>query len=186
MKKIIILFVLIFLTFGLDAQESYIKNRWNLKVGYASYPTVYVSNHGIRFTDGNYRIESNYGLFKFLEVGGYIGYGRYAALLPIVGQGLIYKNMNVPYFGLNLNFHPLGFLIKKPFWLDVYLFGRYGGFYYATPENYVPPMGFYSEIRHGAGLSLYLTKHIGLFGEGSFSKLDTGLWNIRGGLTFKF
>jgi len=186
-KQSVILFALIFSFLTAGAQDSYIKNRWNIKVGYASYPGHLVSSHGIKHTFANYRIETNYGLFNFLEVGGHIGYSQYSALLPIVGQGLIYKNMNVPYFGLNVNFHPLGFLInKRDFRLDFYLFGRYGGFYYATPEDYVPPKGFYSEIRHGTGLSFYVTKHIGLYAEGSFSKLETDLWNIRGGVTFKF
>jgi len=186
-KATLILIVLISFLQIVDAQDSYIKNRWNIKAGYASYPGVYVSNSGIKLTTGNYRIETNYGLFNVLEVGGHLGYSRYAALLPILGQGLIYKNMNVPYLGLNVNFRPLGFLIKKrDFRLDFYLFGRYGGLYYATPQDYVPPKGFYSEIRHGAGLSFYITKHIGLYVEGSFGKLDTDLWNIRGGVTFKF
>ena len=186
-KQTVILLALLFSFLTVSAQDSYIKNRWNIKAGYASYPGYFVSSHGMRNNFGNIRLETNYGLFNFLEVGGHLGYSQFSALLPIVGQGLIYKNLNAPYFGLNVNFHPLGFLIKKrDFRFDLYLFGRYGGYYYATPETYVPPKGFYSEIRHGAGLAFYLTKHIGLYAEGSFSKSETKLWNVRGGLTFKF
>lgn len=186
-KATLILIVLISFLQIVDAQDSYIKNRWNIKAGYASYRGVYVSNSGIKLTTGNYRIEANYKILNSLEVGGYLGYSRYSSLFVIVGQGPIYKNLNVPYFGLNVNFHPLSFLIKKPdYRFDFYLLGRYGGLYYASPEAYVPKKGLYSEIRHGVGLAFYITKRFGLYAEGSFSKLDTDLWNIRGGVTFKF
>lgn len=188
MKKATLILI-VFLSFlqVVDAQDSNIKNRWNIKVGYASYRGVYFSNSGIKLSIGNYRIETNYKIFNSLEVGGYLGYSRYSAQLPIVGQGPIYKNLNVPYFGLNVNFHPLSFLIMKPdYRFDFYLLGRYGGLYYASPEAYVPKKGLYSEIRHGAGLSFYVTKHIGLYAEGSFPNVDFDQWNIRGGLTFRF
>ncbi len=187
-KQTVILILFIFSYLAVDAQESYIKNRWNIKASYASYPGQFISKHGIKNSFGNYRIETNYGLFNCLEIGGYLGYSRTSALYVITGGGLVYENMNTPFFGLNLNFHPLGFLIKKrDFRLDFYLLGRYGGSYYATPEGYnVPTKGFYSEIRHGAGLSFYLTKHIGIFGEYSFGILAKPSGNLRFGVSVKF
>ncbi len=185
-RTIIIIFILLSCCLPLSAQKSFIKDRWNVKAVYAVYPTVFFSQHGLRFTTGNYRLETTYGLFNFLELGGYLGYGRYSSQIVIVGQGPIYKNLNVPYFGLNLNFHPMGFLIKKPnFFFDLYLLGRYGGFYYASPDNYVPPKGFYSEIRHGVGLSIYPTKGFGLYVEGSFTSTNFNHWNYGGGLTLR-
>lgn len=186
-KSTFILIAYLSLCLVTNAQNSNIKNQWNLKVGYASYPGVYFSNSGVKFTIGNYRIEANYGILDFLEVGGHLAYSRYASQFIVLGQGPLYKHLNVPYFGLNVNFHPLSFLIKKPdFWFDFYLLGRYGGCYYASPDDYVPEKGFYSQIRHGGGLAFYITKHFGLYAEGSFNNVDYDQWNIRGGLSFRF
>lgn len=187
MKKYNALLILLFISFQiLDAQNSYIKDRWNIKAGYASYPGFYKSDSGIKESYGNYRLEANYGLLEFMEIGGYLGYSRVTSFLPVAGP-LYYENQNTPFFGFNLNFHPLTFLIRKPdFRLDLYLLGRYGGVYYSSPEGYSPGKGLLFQYQHGVGLSYYLSKHFGIFGEYSFGILAKASGNLRCGLSVKF
>lgn len=187
-KQSTILLALIFSCVTVFAQDSYIKNRWNFKVGYASYQGYFVSNHGSKQTFGNYRLEANYGILNFLETGLYLGYSRTTSMpVPVVGQGLIYENQNTPFFGIGLNFHPLTFLIKKPdFRFDLYLLGRYGGIYYSSPADYIPAKGLKFQNSQGAGLAFYITKHIGVFTEYSFSGLHVKSGNFRYGLSVKF
>jgi len=173
----------------LPAQDSSIKNRWNIKAGYSpNFSGLAVRNGIIRTMYGNYRIEANYGVTKFLETGIYLGYSRFTSFRnPISSPEFEYKNLNTPYFGLSWNFHLLPFFVKKPdFPIDLYLLGRYGGAYYTSPEDYIPSRGLHFECSHGVGLSGYFNKHVGLFVEGSFNQLHYSLWNVRGGLTFKF
>jgi len=186
MKKQIILIVFIFSFLALDAQDSYIKNRWNIKAGYASYPGLFISGSGIKQSYGNYRIEANYGLLNFLEIGGYLGYSRLASYLPVVGPFLA-ENQNTPFFGLNINLQLLPFIVKRPdFRFDLYLLARYGGVYYSSPENYYPAKGFLFQYQHGIGLAFYLWKHVGIFGEYSFGILAKSSGNLRYGLNVKF
>ena len=187
-KPSVILFALIFSILTVGAQDSYIKKRWNVKVGFASYPGLFVSNSGMKETYGNYRLEANYGILNFLETGLYLGYSRTSSQpVPVAGQGLIYQNQNTPFFGIGLNFHPLTFLIKEPdFRFDLYLMGRYGGIYYSSPADYIPAKGFLFQYQHGIGLAFYLWKHIGVFGEYSFGVLAKPAGNLRVGLSVKF
>jgi hypothetical protein len=187
-KQITILLALTFSFMTISAQDSYLKNRWNFKAGYASYPGFFVSNQGYKPTFGNYRLEANYGMLSFLETGLYLGYSRTTSMpVPVVGQGMIYQNQNTPFFGISLNFHPLTFLVKnRDFRFDLYLLGRYGGVYYSSPESYYPSKGFLFQYQHGAGLAFYLWKHIGIFSEYSFGVLAKPAGNLRVGLSYKF
>lgn len=167
------------------SQDSYIKNRWNFKFGYAEYNLAYFSNTRTRAVT-NYRVEANYGILEFLEVGGYLGWSRVSAYLPVVGPPN-YVNLDSPFFGVNINFHPLTFLIKKTdFRFDLYLLARYGGVYFSSPEGYYPWRGFQFQYHHGAGLAYYLNKHLGIFGEYSFGTLAKANGSLRLGLTLKF
>ncbi len=185
-KQILILFALITSFPALDAQDSYIKDRWNLKAGYARYDGLWLTKTKMKPTFPNYRIEANYGLLEFLEVGGYLGYSRFTAFVPQTGD-IISENHDAPFFGVGLNFHPLSFLIKKPdFRFDLYLLARYGGIYFSSPEGYVPQRGFQFQYHHGAGLAFYLTKHIGIFGEYSYGIPTVPSWSLRLGVSGKF
>lgn len=186
MKKQIILIVFIFSFLALEAQDSYIKNRWNIKAGYASYQGLFISHSGMKPSYGNYRIEANYGLLNFFEIGGYLGYSRLTSMLPVVGP-LKWDTQNTPFFGVNINIQLLPFIVKRPdFRFDLYLLGRYGGVYYSSPEDYSPPKGFLFQYQHGIGLAFYLWKHVGIFGEYSFGILAKSSGNLRYGLSVKF
>jgi hypothetical protein len=185
-RKAIFLILFIFSFFALHAQDSYIKNRWNIKAGYASYPGIYVSKSGMKVTYGNYRVEANYGILNFLEIGGYLGYSRLASYLPVVGK-FIWENQNTPFAGLNINLQLLPFVVKsRDFRFDLYLLGRYGGAYYSSPENYYPYKGLQFQYEHGLGVAFYLWKHVGIFGEYSFGLLAKPSGNFRGGVSVKF
>jgi hypothetical protein len=189
MKKQFVIFIaLIFSFLTVSAQDSYIKKCWNIKAGYGNYDGWFVSDHGVKNTFGNYRLEANYGVLNFLETGLYLGYSRTSSMpVPVVGQGLIYQNLNTPFFGVGLNFHPLTFLVKKPdFRFDAYLLGRYGGIYYSSSADYIPAKGLKFQNSQGLGLAFYITKHIGVYTEYSFSGLHMKSGNFRYGLSVKF
>jgi hypothetical protein len=183
-KLILILFALSIPFLAVYSQDSYIKNRLNIKAGYA-HNSNFLS-HSYRFVDANYRLEANYGFLKFLETGIYLGY-RWLDTYQKVDGVYHAKNVGVPFFGVVLNVHPLTFLIKRPdFRFDLYLLARYGGYYLATPENYLPPKGFYFQYHYGVGLAYYLTKHVGIFSEYSYVNLWRPSWGMRFGLSLKF
>lgn len=185
-RQSIIVLALTFSFMTVSAKDSYIKNRWSIKVGFTGYPGLYVSNSGMKETYGNYRLEANCGILNFLEIGGYLGYSRLSSYLPVTGP-FISENQNTPFFGVNINLQLLPFIVKSPdFRFDLYLLGRYGGVYYSSPENYYPYKGFLFQYQHGIGMAFYLWKHIGIFGEYSFGVLAKPAGNVRGGLTFKF
>jgi hypothetical protein len=185
-KQSLILIVFIFSCLTLDAGDYYIKNRWTVKASTASYPGLLVTNHGQKLSYGNYRVEANYGLLNFLEIGGYLGYSRLTSYLPVTGP-FISENQNTPFFGVNLNLQLLSFIVKRPdFRFDLYLLGRYGGVYYSSPENYYPYKGFLFQYHHGVGLAFYVRKHIGIFGEYSVGILAKSSGNLRYGLCVKF
>ena len=149
MKNIFIIVCLLF-SFNLTSQNLSVKNRWNIKAGYALYkthnydvPSIEIGGiyGGLRYLPkSNVRIELNYGVLKWLEVGGYFGLMSYKympaeAIYRAMAQGVV-GNLNdskkaiLPTFGVNANVHLLPFFVKneKCHW-DFYIPVRYGGFY---------------------------------------------------------
>ena len=108
-----------------SCQDSYIKGRWNFKLGYARYVTGTETNNKEDKT-GNIRLETNYGVLKNVEAGLYLGYSKF----PLWGQLSGYKDCATPFYGININFHMLPFFINaNDFRFDLYLTGNYGGRY---------------------------------------------------------
>lgn len=173
------------------SQNSYIKNRWNFKVGYARYRTgitKYESNKSKELTVGNYRIEANYGILNYLEIGAYFGYSRFDFFkINWADTTVSIKKYNTPFYGVNCNFHILPFLIKKDdFRFDLYITGKYGGLYFTIPGNH-NLHGHQNEYGIGAGFSFYIWKHFGLFTEYCFGKYFYDDKNkLRYGLSLKF
>lgn len=186
-RKAIILILFIFSFSVVHAQDSYIKNRWSFKAGYARYPGPEYPMFGKKETYNNFRLEANYGVLNFLEIGAHLGYCRSLAFnFNQADSSVSLLKLNTPFFGLDINVQLLPFLIKKPdFRFDLYLLGRYGGYYLPAPDHSSVMRGFYPEIRHGAGLAFYLTKQVGIFAEYSFTKLQIDQGALRYGISIK-
>lgn len=177
------------------AQDSYIKNRWNIKAGYARY-----KNGMSREKVGNYRMEVNYGILNYLEIGAYIGYSKFDYYHKIIADslnsgGYSVGDNNTLFYGASFNFHILPFLIKKDdFRFDLYVTGKFGGLYFTKPTPYRYTFngptfreGQIYEYGIGGGLSYYLGKHLGVFAEYCYGKYYFGDKNkLRYGLTLKF
>ncbi|MBN2521592.1 MAG: outer membrane beta-barrel protein [Bacteroidales bacterium] len=193
MKKIIFFLLLnSLIIINAYTKQSYIKNRWNFKVGYSRIKTgTHISGNNTKKIEvGNYRISANYGILNFFEVGGYLGYSRFRTY-EIVSQSSEYKEIeytNTPFYGINANFHLLPFFISKDdFRFDLYVTGKFGGHFYFTPNNYYPARGHISDYGIGIGIAFYLWKHIGIFAEYNYGKYDyDNQTDLRYGLTLKF
>ena len=186
----ILLFISALTTNNTYSQDSYINRRWNIKAGYARYKTGTMTGRKVE-TTGNYRLEINYGFLKFFETGIYIGSSRFDYLSQLDTSSYIPVYYFAPFYGVNLNFHGLPFLIKaENFRFDLYLTGKYGGLFLKRMRTGKQ----YHEIEYamGIGLCFYPWNHVGLFieycygnylFEDSFSNDHT---KFRYGLTFKF
>ncbi|MFZ4726451.1 MAG: outer membrane beta-barrel protein [Paludibacter sp.] len=197
MKQIALFFLLTFycLINTLNAQNALIKGRITVKASYSKYRPMFLNGA----KPGNWRMEINYGLMKYLETGIYIGYSRFYALsLHQVASGSNIGRTNSPFYGININIHLLPLLIKKDdFRFDLYLLGKFGGNYYFTNADYFPERGHRTEYGFGVGISFYLWKHTGIYAEysrGKYSYYDyppgtfenTLQANFRFGITYKF
>lgn len=193
-QKTLIFFIICYsLANNATSQNSLIKGRYNYKLGYASYPEQEPNGHRIP----NYRIQADYGLLKYLEVGIYTGYSRFSCY-NVAGGGDQGHPANTLFYGANLNFNPLGFVIKADdFRFDLYLTAKYGGHYKFIPENYSLPR-LMAEYSVGVGAAFYVWKHIGLFAEYNYGYFDhfvivyssnqhpTPPSMLRFGLTYKY
>ena len=192
LKKILFTGVISLLMLTSFGQDSYIKNRWNIKAGYARY------NKDFRHEKvGNYRIEVNYGILNNIEIGAYIGYSKFDYYREITTTDSLHKaymveDNNTPFYGASFNFHILPFLIKKDdFRFDLYITGKFGGVYFTKPAQYQSVFNFKEgniyEYGIGGGLSYYLGKHLGVFAEYCYGKYYIGESNkLRYGLAMKF
>lgn len=192
MKKVLCVLIIshLFVMFSFG-QESYIKNRLNFKAGYSRYETnrgKYSNGKIIPITVGNYRIETNYGISNLLETGIYVGYSKFQSFWMNWGDSTFnFTDCPTPFYGVTFNFHLLPLLIKEDdFRFDLYLLGKFGGIFFASPAKYYPT-GSSIEYGIGGGLTFYLWKHLGAYAEYSYGKyFFRDNTNFRYGLTFKF
>lgn len=139
-KRFLVIFAFALpLTSAAYSQDFSIKNRWNLRLNYSLHKTteIYPLGTGLNIPRSNYRIECNYGVLDWLEVGAYVGVMHYR-MLSIADSSEItldnlsdkYKKLYAPQFGVNANIHILPFFVKNPDckW-DLYVPVRYGGTY---------------------------------------------------------
>jgi hypothetical protein len=145
---------------------SNIKDRWNIKAGYS---IVLTRNH-MRydpFRHKRYNFELNYGFLDYVEAGIYGGYSSVKLFEFTSAHQGRYTTTDGYFYGLNCNFHPLPLLNKKEDrWLDLYLTAKLGGI---TISN----LKTLEEHCIGGGATVYLSKHLGIFGEynyGNFLK----------------
>ncbi len=179
-------------------QESYLKNRFNLKTAYSRYDTgssTFVNNKLKAIQTGNYRIEGNYGFYNSIEAGIYLGFSEYSFYdSELLMQNIIVsKNYFSPSYGININVHLLPFLIKeKDFRFDFYTSAKFGGIYFTTPDTYLNH-GHFNELFIGGGFTFYIWNHVGFFAEYGFNKiLNADQFNLgvndklRYGISIKF
>ncbi|MDL2228004.1 outer membrane beta-barrel protein [Odoribacter sp. OttesenSCG-928-L07] len=172
-----------------------IKNRWTLKASYASYTTAFHGSNSLGdfitvapdaiFTESrrkmtNFKIETGYGINKFIEVGAHVGFQHYEWMTGYVEEEYIaFSDINksfAPLFGVNLNFHILPFLVSanECKW-DLYLTAKYGGCYLPNREvEFIENTS--SKYRHeyglGIGVGYYIKNIMGFFAEYSVGQFD--------------
>jgi hypothetical protein len=157
----------------------------NYKASYSRYNTN-IRTYRERIQVGNFRIEANYGIRKFIEAGVYLGYskinsiGKRDSILTLTERPAIF-------YGINCNLHLFPLFVKEnDFRFDLYLSGKYGGLTFTSPKGFYPG-GTESEYSLGVGGSFYLTKHLGVYGEYTYGKYffkDNS--KFRYGITLKF
>jgi len=166
------------------AQHYSIKDRWIIKIGYSSYPDLGQSLGNEKSVSPTFHIESNYGLLDFLEIGGYMGYSSIKTTSSIMSGGFNkLNNTNVIFYGVKPNLHFLPFLIKsEKFRFDLYVSGKFGGFYRFSGEDEFPTRGHTFDYGIYLGGAFYFGEHWGLFGEYGIGNYASHLF----GLGFKF
>lgn len=169
---------------ALGQKSDYIKNRWNVKIGYSDYVNGNRINHKVQ-KNGHWRLEANYGITKYLEIGAYLGFTKFKHYQHSGGTGVMVEEFS-PSYGINTNFHILPFLLKADnFRFDLYITGKFGGRYFPYHKLHQKEYGI------GGGIAFYLWRHTGFFAEYTVGKYDfytpsKDNTNIRYGLSFKF
>jgi hypothetical protein len=156
-----------------------LKDRWTLKASIARYKTAFWGTGFAYVGDNfdpsqcrkmaNFKVETNYGFNKFIEIGIFVGFQHYEWY-----NDFSYNKLNkslAPLFGVNANFHILPFFVKsKNCHWDLYLTTKYGGCYLPHKE-FDDPVFQVSKYRQeyglGLGIGYYFKNVIGLFAEGS-------------------
>ena len=179
-----------------------VKNRWTIKTSISSYKTAFVSNASVVVGDNfiffqnrrmvNFKLEANYGVNRFIEIGIFTGFQHYEWLEDYSSEDL--NKGFAPLFGVNANFQILPFFVKsKNCHWDLYLTAKYGGCY--LPHNEIDQPDFlHGKYRHeyglGLGIGYYFKNIIGFFAEGSvgqyflFHRFERGIV-IGNSLAFK-
>jgi len=156
-----------------------VKNRWTVKASFSTYKTAFHGGLMIFVGDNfdpdkmhkmaNFKVEANYGINKFIEIGVFTGFQHYEYWKDYTTDTL--SKGFAPLFGVNANFHILPFFVtsKNCRW-DLYLTTKYGGCYLPHKEIDQPDF-LYSKYRHeyglGLGIGYYIKNIIGIFAEGS-------------------
>jgi hypothetical protein len=149
----------------------------------------------MKFSFGNINIEGNYSIFRFWEIGAYLGYSRRTSMgaPSLSSEEFLFENHNVPYFGLNTNLHLLSPFFKTSYpKIDLYLKARYGGpLFHSVSDMYYPSNGFNPDFGFGAGAAFYFKNNkLGIFTEYEYEKKE--IWInypkilMKYGLTYRF
>ena len=204
MKKSVIAIVFLLFAFNISGQNLSVKDRWNVKFGVAPHKThnmvpALISTDNSPDYDyfrrqPNFRLEANYGVLNWLEVGVYAGLFsyKYLPMELLMVNGSIFsmqKRAHAPSFGVNANIHILPFFAENQNsrW-EFYIPVRYGGMYltkwgddkyviatFSSPRNngrwdYVGnPPNLDKKLRHefgvGLGAAFYITNTFGFYME---------------------
>lgn len=198
MKRSFIIITVIIFTFFLSEKKVFCQNdvapdKWNCKIGYSQYSflgTKKAIQENTTYTPV-LKAQFNYAFLKYLDAGFYTGYTSIKSETepviisetpPIGYEGYI-VNSDVLFYGINANFHIIPLIFnKKTYPFDIYISGKYGGFYMFTEKNGYPERGHTPDYGIYAGAAFYLGKHFGIFGEYGFGNYS----DYQFGLSFKF
>lgn len=181
MKRSIIIITALIFTFFLYGKKVFCQNevtpdKWNCKIGYSQYGflgTLAAIQDNKTFTPV-FKAQFNYIFLKYLDAGLYSGYTVIKSETepviisetPPIAYECSIVNSNVLFYGLNANFHIIPLLFSnKTYPFDIYVSGKYGGFYKYTEKNGYPERGHTPDYGIFIGASINLGKHFGLFGE---------------------
>jgi hypothetical protein len=164
-KSIAIIAILLLVAVPAMAQDSYLKNRWNLKL--AGSPKFHING---KEQFAFLLTEVHYGILNNFELGVALGMERtrVANLKPGASNPPTYDDYysvdySMPMYDLNLNYHLLPYLAKdNNSKFDLYLSGRLGGNYIKSNVN---DQSFYWNYYLGGGLAWYFTRNIGIYTE---------------------
>lgn len=187
--KISIIFLIAFLC-RVNAQEEAVQ-KLNLKVYYS--PVLHGKTTSQNFNYKFFGINPSYRISELWEVGGFASYSLikvitdYQVLDDGVHSSASISTSGAEIFGLNANFHVLPLLLEtKHLRYDVYVTGKFGGFYVNKQNNWDYPNGIIPEYSIGTGFSVNLTKHFGIFGEYNYGKFARFNHRWAYGILFKF
>lgn len=187
-KRNVFIICMLLLSFCLFASSSKaqvysIKNRLNVKVGYAGYPYLGKNIVNANAFSPVFNLEANYGVLNFLEVGGYMGYSLIKTTSRSTEGYANTGKANVLFYGIRSNIQLLPFFLKsEKFRFDFYLSGKCGGFYRFTNKNENPARGNALDYGFYGGVAFFPGEHWGIFGEYGWGNYV----NHQYGLSFKF
>jgi hypothetical protein len=159
-KTTAIIAILIFMACSATAQDSYLKNRWNLKLAGAHEYKMNSKLHNAFLS-----AEANYGIFNNFELGVALGFeNKYNGWTKDPNTNLyIYEYYLSPTYNLHLNYHLLPYLTKGNHpKFDLYLSGRLGGSYTEYRDLH---QTFFWNYYLGGGLAWYFTRYVGIYTE---------------------
>lgn len=173
MKKIFVILLLISSVYQLSAQDSYVKKRWTVKMGYQTYSYTNTFDQEYKFNE--FAIGADYGIMNFLECG---------ATAYVCHKSFGTTDLSAL---ANVNFHILPlFLDVEKYRLDIYLNSNFGINY--TILSFLPNPYKNWIYDAGLGLAFYPLRHLGIYTECNYVKVYYLQNSIRYkiGLVYKF
>lgn len=166
-------------------EESYIKDRWDIKFGFSMPRTGYYLGFHRKFSDRQWHLtlETNYGFSKSLTGGVYFGFTNMNFLDFSISPSTqivttIPSNEKIYNYGAKLNFHILPMIRKqKDSKIDLYLTAKAGGYYFKNNKF---------EYNAGAGLAYHPKNHFGFYAEYTYGNFMINSFSARGGISYKF
>jgi len=166
-------------------EESYIKDRWDIKFGYAMPRTRYPVDFIRKFFDRQWHLtlETNYGFSKYLTGGVYFGFSNmnywdYTLNPNSLSGEVIYSNDKIYNYGARVNYHIMPMLRKaKDSKIDLYLTAKAGGYYFKQNRF---------EYNAGLGFAYYPKNHFGFYAEYTYGNFMINSFSGRGGISYKF
>lgn len=167
-------------------EESYIKDRWDVKFGLALPRTGYYVGFNRRLLDRQWQLtlETNYGFSKYLTGGLYFGFADMDywdfTIDPITQLvTTIPSNEKLYNYGARINYHIMPILRKtKNSKIDFYLTTKAGGYYFKQNRF---------EYNAGVGLAYHPKNHFGFYAEYTYGKnIMNNRFLLRGGISYKF